>query len=138
VTVSAGQLLTLQVIALGFPLHYQWLLNGQAIPDATNASYTIDSASETNAGTYTVDLSNIDQSDVLSAASVVQVGTVPTGLAIQLVGTTPVITWKSGVLQQANQLTGPWSDLTGANTNSPYSVPEGSPVQQFYRLRSGD
>jgi hypothetical protein len=120
---------------MGFPLHYQWQLNGTPIPDATNASYTIDSASETNAGSYTVVLSNIDQSDVLSAASVVQVGALPAGLAIQLVGTTPVITWTSGVLQQANTLTGPWSDVSDAS--SPYNVPAG-PLYMFYRLRSGD
>jgi hypothetical protein len=133
VTVGAGQPVTLQVIATGFPLHYQWLLNGTAIPGATDATYTMNPAV---AGSYTVDLSNIDQSDVLSAASVVQVGTQPAGLAIQLVGITPVVTWTSGVLQQANTLAGPWGDVSGAN--SPYNVPAASPIQQFYRLRNGN
>jgi alpha-tubulin suppressor-like RCC1 family protein len=40
------------------PLHVQWRHNGTAIPDATNATYTIGSVQTNNAGNYSLLLSN--------------------------------------------------------------------------------
>ena len=133
VAVAAGQPLTLKVIATGFPLHYQWSLNGTDITGATSATYTVPSASAADTGTYTVRLSNVYQSDVISTPSVVTLATQPTGLAIHLDGTVPVVTWTSGVLQQAGEVTGTWGDVSGAT--SPYTVPAGS-AHKFYRLRN--
>jgi hypothetical protein len=47
------------VVAGGLtPLSYQWMFNGADIPGATAASFTIPSASPTNAGGYSVIISN--------------------------------------------------------------------------------
>ncbi len=43
-----------------------------------------------------------------------------------------IITWSAGILQQANVVTGPYTDVAGAV--SPYTPPSGS-TQKFYRLR---
>jgi len=46
------------------------------------------------------------------------------------------LTWNQTgfVLQQADSLAGPWTDLPGPVHNSPYSVPA-SAAAQYYRLR---
>jgi hypothetical protein len=41
------------------PVHYQWLLNGAFIPDATNSSYMIPSVSTNHAGLYNVVAGNL-------------------------------------------------------------------------------
>lgn len=41
------------------PLRYQWRLNGQDIPNATNANYAQNSASPSNAGLYSVTVGNV-------------------------------------------------------------------------------
>jgi hypothetical protein len=57
VQVFAGTSPTLRVSAVGAqPIIYQWSLNGTAIPNATNASYTI--ANIQSGGTYTCVLTN--------------------------------------------------------------------------------
>jgi PKD repeat protein len=56
-TLSEGSQLTLSVTASGGgTLLYQWRKNGVAIPGATNASYTLNSAGVDNSGSYTVDV----------------------------------------------------------------------------------
>jgi Bacterial Ig domain/Immunoglobulin I-set domain/Immunoglobulin domain len=56
--VPAGSNVTLTVVAGGFPLAYQWQFNGEPIPDATNASVVITSASAKDVGLYSVVVSN--------------------------------------------------------------------------------
>ena len=56
--IGAGEGVTFNVTATGEGLAYQWQHNGTAIPDATEASYTIASASAADNGTYTVTVSN--------------------------------------------------------------------------------
>ncbi|HLO66813.1 MAG TPA: immunoglobulin domain-containing protein [Holophaga sp.] len=59
VTTGAGMGATLQVTATGgAPLSYQWMRDGQAVSGATSATYAIAAAAPTNAGTYTVTVSN--------------------------------------------------------------------------------
>ncbi len=41
------------------PLRYQWRLNGQDIPNATNATYSMNSASPSNSGIYSVTVGNV-------------------------------------------------------------------------------
>ena len=58
-TVFLGGSATLAVGILGSsPLNYQWRLNGRDLPDATGGSFTIVSAQKTNAGLYSVTVSN--------------------------------------------------------------------------------
>ena len=58
--VTIGQTAAFTVGASGeAPIRYQWRLNGQDIPNATNASYSINAAGPTNAGLYTVAVGNV-------------------------------------------------------------------------------
>lgn len=58
-TTCAGEAVTFQVEASGTtPLSYQWNKDGSAISGATSASYTINSVSSADAGSYTVTVSN--------------------------------------------------------------------------------
>ena len=56
--VSAGTPATLQVAASGGGLTYQWTTRNSPIPGATQASFTIASATPAEAGTYAVTISN--------------------------------------------------------------------------------
>ncbi len=58
VTITSGATTTLSVSASGESLSYQWQKGGVAIAGATSATYTISSVSESDAGAYTVKVSN--------------------------------------------------------------------------------
>jgi hypothetical protein len=73
-TVLAGSQATFSVGTEGLPpLEYQWFLGSMPIAGATDATYIIQSASDANAGAYTVQVSNS-----LSVTSVVSAGAVLT------------------------------------------------------------
>jgi len=56
---AVGSDLTLTVNATGTgPLQYQWRRNGENIPGATNATYTLTNAQITDGGNYTVVVAN--------------------------------------------------------------------------------
>jgi hypothetical protein len=57
-TASPGGTVTLSVGATGYPLLYQWALNGTNIVGATAATLTLANLSAANAGLYTVTVSN--------------------------------------------------------------------------------
>jgi Immunoglobulin domain/Calx-beta domain len=58
-SIVEGQNVTLSVVTSGTPpLNYQWQKNGANIPGATNAVYTLVGAQTTDAGSYTVVISN--------------------------------------------------------------------------------
>jgi len=59
-SLPAGAALTLSVKAVGLPdlLAYQWNKNGEALPGATAASYTVDRATAEDSGSYTVTVTN--------------------------------------------------------------------------------
>jgi len=57
-SVTPGSSVTLSVSASGGSLSYQWYKGGSLITGATSATYTIGSASEADAGAYTVVVSN--------------------------------------------------------------------------------
>jgi hypothetical protein len=66
-TVVLGHSVTLTVGATGFPAPtYQWKFWGQIIPGATSASYTIPAAQSSDAGSYTVAVTNMAGSAVSS------------------------------------------------------------------------
>ncbi|MGH7979524.1 MAG: immunoglobulin domain-containing protein, partial [Limisphaerales bacterium] len=72
-TVPAGANVAFSVIATGFPLSYQWqlngtnLINGDNIGGAKSGTLTITNAQPSNAGTYIVSVNNILQTNDLSA-----------------------------------------------------------------------
>jgi uncharacterized repeat protein (TIGR01451 family) len=58
-TVALGSPATFSAAAFGqAPIGFQWRFNGSPIADATDTSYTIDSAQTTNAGSYSVVATN--------------------------------------------------------------------------------
>ena len=69
-TVNEGSSVTFSVVAIGTaPLKYQWKKNGSDISGATSASYTISSAKSSDAGNYTVTVSNSAGSVTSSAVT---------------------------------------------------------------------
>ena len=82
VNVCSGASLTLSVTALNAST-YQWSFNGSPIAGATSSSYFIASATATNAGSYTVTVTNAAGS-VTSQAATVLVGTSITSNPVSL------------------------------------------------------
>ena len=73
-TVTEGGSVTFTVIAAGSaPLSYQWFKGATAIPDATNASYTIANVQISDAGNYSAVVSNPVPSSVTSRIAVLTV-----------------------------------------------------------------
>ncbi len=127
---GGGMLLTASAIGSG-PLTYQWQLNGANIAAATGSSLSLNNLQFTNAGLYSVVVSN-GGGITTSAAAVVNVGV---NLAQQLWGSALQLTWPAPyVLQSALTAPGPYSDLAGVD--SPYSYNLASGPRQFFRLRS--
>jgi len=58
VTVGTGGTATLSVSAHGYPLYYQWSVNGTNIAGATGASLTLENVSIADVGVYNVTISN--------------------------------------------------------------------------------
>jgi hypothetical protein len=68
-TVNGGDSTTFTASLLGSgPLSYQWLLNSNSIPGATNASYTIPQVLYTDAGSYALQVSNPVSTNTTRAA----------------------------------------------------------------------
>src|SRR5215469_9947516 len=67
--VSLGANVTFQVAATGSaPLAYQWRRNGNDVSDATNSSLVLLNVQDTNAGNYTVVVTNSSGSVTSSVA----------------------------------------------------------------------
>jgi uncharacterized repeat protein (TIGR01451 family) len=77
--VAVGQPAAFSVTAVGTaPLYYQWQFGTGAIAGATNSSYTIASAAETNSGNYSVVVTNAYGS-VTSSVAVLQASLILNG-----------------------------------------------------------
>jgi hypothetical protein len=84
VSVSAGAAATFSVTATGTgTLTYQWYLGGSAIGGATLSSYTIKSSQASNAGSYTVTVSNSAGSVTSKAATLTVVTIAPLTITTQ-------------------------------------------------------
>jgi hypothetical protein len=81
--VVQGRPVTFNVVATGSaPVQYQWSFNATPIQDATNASYSIASVSLTNAGGYSVLVSNpVDSTNSRTALLTVLRDTIPPSVA---------------------------------------------------------
>lgn len=77
-TVTTGSNATFSVVATSAngPLTYQWEFNGTAIPAATGSSYSVSLAGSTNAGNYSVTVTN-GAGSVTSANAVLTVNPKP-------------------------------------------------------------
>jgi hypothetical protein len=147
-TVIQGQGVCLSVIASGTPpLAYQWQQNGTNIAGATNATYVINAAEASDAGTYKVVVSN-------SAGIVTTTGALLTVNPFQITNITVqtngiVITWtttggQTNVIQSTADLTQGFTNLTanmfinGTGTVSTNFLDSGAvtnwPVR-FYRVQ---
>lgn len=81
-TVNPGSTVTLGVMATGTaPITYAWKFNGKPIGGATASTLVLNAITSANAGSYTVDVSNV-AGTVSSAAAVVAVNT-PTTIVQQ-------------------------------------------------------
>ena len=69
VSVTEGESATLTVTASGSSLSYQWSKDGTAISGATSATYTISAATTSDAGSYTVAVTNSGGSVTSNAAT---------------------------------------------------------------------
>jgi uncharacterized delta-60 repeat protein len=88
-TVLPGTNVIFSVLADGFPLQYQWRLNGTNLPGATNETYSLTNVQPTHNGTYSVLVSNS-----MGAATSVSERLIVLDLADALDG--PGLAWKSG------------------------------------------
>jgi hypothetical protein len=118
-TVPTGSDVSLSVgVAGGGPYTYQWLLNANTIPGATNSSYFIEAAQPRQSGNYQVVVGNL-AATVLSAVARVIVET-----AI----TIPETNTNFANRARINPLSGPISDsnnLAGVQAGAP--LPDGVP-----------
>ncbi len=97
--VSVGCSATLTVAAIGTaPLSYQWLFNGNPITSATDSSLTLTNVSPSDAGFYSVVVSNV-------------YGTMTSSNALLFVGTIPHVTT---VVQ--------WDTYTSSLTDVPFGL----------------
>jgi hypothetical protein len=69
---------------------------------------------------------------VAGASNNVNFVSAPVRLQAQLVAGQAQLVWSGGLLQAADQVSGPYTDV--ANANSPYSVAPAA-AKKFYRLR---
>ncbi len=112
----------------GLGLSYQWFKNGQAIPGATNATYTIPNVTALDAGNYTVAVSNAIGT-VTSSAAALTVGpaitTQPTGSVVAAGGnlTLSVAAAGTGTSYQWLQNSVAISGATGSTLNLPNLQP---------------
>jgi hypothetical protein len=129
-TVAAGANVVLSVEVSGVsPFTYQWQFDGASIPGATNRSLTVPAAQPSNAGNYTVVVSN-PLGTVTSSATGVRVRP-SLGYVSGSDGLT--LTWLSQyLLQAATNAAGPYHDVPGAT--SPWVVTISGP-QAFFRAR---
>jgi hypothetical protein len=130
-SVPVGHPATFSVTTTGdAPLFYQWMVNGSNILNATSASYTIGSVASTDAGLYSVTLSNIYNSITSSCATLTVTGvsmapaitTQPVGLAV-IVGqpaTFTVVATGSSPLLYRWMKNG--TNITGA-TSASFTIP---------------
>jgi hypothetical protein len=141
-TVLAGQTATLSVVAEGdhSMMTYQWLLNGTNVAGATNSTLTLSNFVASEAGIYTVAVTNSIGFTISPPA------TLSTGYAIVASGSGSGLTlsWPTSaagyVLQSATTLTQPvtWNTVTNVpSTNGPNCVmtlPVSPGGSVFYRL----
>lgn len=125
------------------PLAYQWLFGGVGIAGATNATWSVDNVAATNAGSYSVVVTDPFGS-VISSIAVLSVSNVVfTTIARANVQTVSIagsgVPGSSYILQTATNLSGPWWSLTTNTANAAtgafnFTDPGATNASRFYRL----
>ena len=141
-SVNGGDTIDLTAAATGSNLTYEWRINGVALRDggrisgANSPKLKVTGAKATDAGTYTVAVS--DGLGVIgSEPAIVDVTDTSPRIIINLVGTSLNITsdpqpLPAGfVFQVAPSVLGPWADQPGVNT--PVSISLGNESARFLR-----
>jgi endonuclease/exonuclease/phosphatase family metal-dependent hydrolase len=109
-TVLGGQTVTFNVIAAGtLPLNFQWIFNGTNISGATTNFYSLANVQLTNAGNYSVIITNISGSVTSAVAT------------LTIVFTNPVVfaQWNfNSLTPDANTATGTTAPSIGSGTAS--------------------
>ncbi len=135
-TVAAGAKVAFGVTATGFaPLSYQWKSNSVSIAGATGATYTIASAQLSDAGTYTVVITNMAGSASASASLAVINGSVrlyPTNLVVLRQGDGAATLTANGNSVYLDQYT-----TSGTYVNT-VSIPDSGPSALVQNVTSTD
>jgi hypothetical protein len=144
VSVAPGSNVTFTVTATGTePLSYQWRFNGTDLEYATASAYTCCDAQATNAGCYSVVVSNL--AGTASSADAILTVSQPTSPQIDAISVAPdgqIQLQASGVpgryaVEAATNLAD-WGELayvTNTGTTFQYRDSETNLTQRFYRLR---
>ena len=145
--VNQGSNAVFSVVATGTPApSYQWRFNSTPIPGATDSSYTVANAQPADAGSYSVEVSNV-AGTVTSADAVLTVIEL-TAPRIDLIGLLPggqIQLQVSGApghyaVEATANLGGTviWTELTNFTTTAmsfQFVDPEIGLTQRFYRVR---
>lgn len=124
--ISAG--MTLNLTASTVPgATYQW--TGPNGFTSTNQNPSIVNASMNHGGQFSVVAT---RGGCTSAVAMTMVTIDPPAMTATVLNENLILNWPVGVLQSAPEVTGPWSDLSGAT--SPHTILM-SEAQEFYRLR---
>ena len=129
-SVTVGGSATFTVTATGAPTPtYQWRFDGSEISGATSSSYTISSAALTNAGDYTVVVTNTAGAVTSTAATLTvtpaavapQITTQPTDQSVTVGGSATFTVTATGAPTPTYQWRFEGSEISGA-TSSSYAV----------------
>jgi hypothetical protein len=130
ISIGGNEVLSVGATGTG-PMSYQWKLNGANISGATRSQLTMNPIQFTNAGSYSVVVSNAGGA-VASGPALVNVAPI---LVMSWSNNLLKLTWSGPfVLQSSSSPAGPYSDIPGAT--SPYFVSTATQKQAYFRLRS--
>jgi hypothetical protein len=137
VTVSSGGTATFSVgVSGGFaPFSYQWALNGTNINGATNSVLTLNNASVTNVGIYTVTITNSLGNSITSTGAALTTVNIAMFAGIIING---VLQTNFTIQSSPTLAGGSWTTLTNLNLPSqPYIYIDYSSItnsKQFYQV----
>lgn len=136
-SVNGGDSTTFTATVLGSgPLQYQWLRDSNPIPDATNATYTIPQVIFSDAGTYSLRVSNPLSTNTTRAAVLTVTNTPVTFVDTALPADTVVVQGRAATFTSVVAGSPPFayqwyfgaSSIEGA-TNATYTIPSTAPTQ---------
>ncbi len=129
-TVIEGNSVTFSIVATGCePLSYQWFMNNSLLDGVSGSSYTIPSATVSDAGTYMVMVSN-EQGAVMSSPAILTVKQSGTPeLSLKQAGSKWKITF-TGTLQESSDMKN-WKNVSGTQSGAYTFTP--AKGKKFYR-----